>query len=92
MRFLVSERVNCSGGSFEVHGICAEGEIKVGDTFTLAVAWGERESRSIGIRVDRILAYRRELQELSEGVSGVLNCSSTTSVVLAVNESISGLG
>ena len=88
VEFLISEAFVRPPGRV-VHGICNQGKVAVGHVFRMVKteqADGAERSGPVEFRVVKIIAYRRELDELHKGMGGELHLSGDSSIALSHND------
>ena len=80
--FIVNSVVEGQSGHFHAIGRCGDEPIRVGDVFEIvrpAVPAGDLDAgelggaRAVHLRVERIQAYQRKLEELGSGMTGTLD-------------------
>jgi hypothetical protein len=88
--FLVSESLPAPDG-FIVRGICNRGSIAIDDSFERVVHdVPQRASEPVALRVVGIVAYRRSIDELPEGMSAELRCVGSAGGGLRPNDLLIG--
>lgn len=82
--FIVNGVVEGQSGYYHAMGRCGDQPIRVGDVFDVVhqarhaagVDAGElSDARTVHLRVERIQAYQRKLEELGSGMTGTLDLS-----------------
>jgi len=81
IEFLISD-ASASPGEIVVRGICNQGCIGLSQSFSCVDVNAEGPSYPVNLVVSKIVAYRREIDELPSGMSGELHLSGSTLVQL----------
>ena len=84
--FLVSESLPTPEGLI-VRGICNRGTVAIGDTFDAVIHESAVDvCEVVSLRVAAIVAYRRPIDEVPEGMSAELRCAGTAAHGLREND------
>lgn len=88
--FLVSESLSTPEG-FIVRGVCNRGRVAIGDVFDEVIRESAgNASEAVDLRVVAIVAYRRPIEEVPEGLSAELHCKGVAANGLRPNDMLIG--
>lgn len=92
IEFLISAS-SSSGDGLVVQGVCNAGIIKLGSQFAELIKESDGQAISVkpALQVSKIIAYRREIDELPTGMTGELHLSGKIDAQLVHGHLLKGM-